>query len=253
MSYGAGVRSYGQYCGLARALDVVGDRWTMLLLRELAIRPCRYRDLRDGLPGIATNLLADRLRQLESDGIIERHEGSPPLGAGVYRLSPLGRRLIPVLLDLAAWGSSWMKTGYRSGIEQGDDVFRGRWLVFAVPALLHDAAAGTPDMRVRMDVGDEAVAFEISGGALVAPADPGGPVDLSITTSPETALALLTGQVSPAEASEGGLAEMVGEAWAMAALEALAAAALVRISVDGDAPGEAVAAYLGYSIPARPA
>lgn len=247
------MRSYGQFCGLARTLDVVGDRWTLLLIRELAIRPCRYRDLRDGLPGIATNLLADRLRQLERDGVVERSEVPPPVGAAVYRLSPLGRRLIPVILDLAAWGSAWMQAGDPSALEQGEDVFRGRWLVLAVAALMRDVAEGTPDMRVRIDVGDESVAVEIHDGALLASVDQGGHADLAIVTSPETALSLLTGQIALAEAVATGAAEVGGPPWTVAAFEALAAAALTRITVDGDAPGEAVAAYLGYAIPARPA
>lgn len=249
------MRSYGQFCGLARALDVVGDRWTLLLLRELAIRPCRYRDLRDGLPGIATNLLADRLRQLERDGVVEREEAPPPVGTAVYRLSALGRRLIPVLLELAGWGSAWMKSAAGEGAssERGDDVFRGRWLVLAVPALLRDVKAGTPNMRIRIDVGDEAVAFEIRDGALLASMDQGGRSDLSIITSPETALALLTGQIGADEAEASGVARIEGPAWAVRAFEDLAAAALVLISVDGDAPGEAVAAYLGHPIPARTA
>jgi DNA-binding HxlR family transcriptional regulator len=124
------VRSYHQYCGLARTLDVVGDRWSLLIIRELGIRPCRYRDLRDGLPGIATNLLSERLRQLQSDGVIEREEVPPPVGATVYRLSPHGRRLLPILGDLARWGAGWMERG------QGDDVFRGRWLVLAAAAIV---------------------------------------------------------------------------------------------------------------------
>ena len=68
------MRSYGQYCALARALDVVGDRWTLLVVRELLARDCRYSDLREGLPGIATNLLADRLRHLEAAGLVESYD-----------------------------------------------------------------------------------------------------------------------------------------------------------------------------------
>lgn len=246
------MRSYGQFCGLARTLDVVGDRWTLLLVRELAIRPCRYSDLRDGLPGIATNLLAERLRQLERDGVVERHHGPAPAGAAVYRLSPLGRRLIPIILDMAAWGSAWMQTADRASARQGGDAFRGRWLVLAVPALLRDVAEGTPDMRVTIDVGDEAVAFRVTAGVLTAAVDQGGHADLSITTSPETALSLLTGQITLEEAAAEA-AVVTGAEWAVAGFEALAAAALARITVDGDAPSEAVAAYLGYAIPARPA
>src|SRR5437588_6264945 len=73
------MRSYRQFCALARALDVIGDRWTLLIVRELLLRPCRYTDLRDGLPGIATNLLAERLRELEAANVVEREDPEPPV------------------------------------------------------------------------------------------------------------------------------------------------------------------------------
>ena len=85
------MRSYGQFCGLAKALDVIGDRWTLLIVRELLIRgACRYTDLRNGLPGIATNLLAERLRELEEAGVIEREEAPPPIATTLFRLTPRG-------------------------------------------------------------------------------------------------------------------------------------------------------------------
>src|SRR5919109_751412 len=99
------MRSYGQRCALARALDVVGDRWTLLIVRELLIRqPCRYTDLQYGLPGIATNLLADRLRQLEENGVITREAAPPPVATTVFRLTPRGEALQPVIAALGEWG-----------------------------------------------------------------------------------------------------------------------------------------------------
>ena len=91
------MRSYAQYCGLARALDVVGDRWTLLIVRELLIGgACRYTDLQHGLPGIATNLLADRLRQLEEQGIVAREAAPPPVATTLFRLTPRGEELRPL-------------------------------------------------------------------------------------------------------------------------------------------------------------
>ena len=86
------MRSYGQYCSVAKALDVVGDRWTLLIVRELLLQgPCRYTDLRNGLPGIATNLLADRLSELESAGLVRREEAAPPVATTLFlRYSRLG-------------------------------------------------------------------------------------------------------------------------------------------------------------------
>src|ERR1022692_5071124 len=99
------MRSYGQYCGLAKALDIIGDRWTLLIVRELLIRPCRYTDLRQGLPGIATNLLADRLRELEEAGILTREEAAPPVATTLFRLTKRGKELEPALLLLDTWGA----------------------------------------------------------------------------------------------------------------------------------------------------
>src|ERR1700761_9754991 len=95
------MRSYGQYCSIAKALDVVGDRWTLLIVRELLIRgACRYTDLKNGLPGIATNLLADRLRELEAAGLISREEAPPPVATTLFKLTPRGEEMRPVLDEL---------------------------------------------------------------------------------------------------------------------------------------------------------
>src|SRR5712692_9066748 len=101
------MRSYGQFCGLAKSLDVIGDRWTLLVVRELLIRgPSRYTDLRDGLPGIATNLLAERLRDLEEAGIVVRDDAPPPIAATLYRVTPRGEALQPVLRELGRWSAA---------------------------------------------------------------------------------------------------------------------------------------------------
>src|ERR671937_3161687 len=99
------MRSYDEYCAMAKSLDVVGDRWTLLIVRELALRgPCRYTDLRSGLPGIATNLLAERLRELERTGVIAREDAPPPIATALFRLTPWGEELEPVLDELFRWG-----------------------------------------------------------------------------------------------------------------------------------------------------
>jgi DNA-binding HxlR family transcriptional regulator len=99
------MRSYGQYCSIAKALDVVGDRWTFLIVRELLLRgACRYTDLRYGLPGIATNLLADRLRELESAGLVRREEAPPPVATTLFHLTEAGLQLDPVLRAIGLWG-----------------------------------------------------------------------------------------------------------------------------------------------------
>lgn len=121
-------RSYGQFCGLARALDSVGDRWSLLIVRELLPGPMRYSELVASLSGIATNLLADRLRSLESAGVVERRLGE---AAGVtYALTPWGGELREPIEALVRWSTPLMLSG------RDDDSFQPRWLAVALPALL---------------------------------------------------------------------------------------------------------------------
>jgi len=108
-------RSYHQYCGVARALDVVGERWTLLIIRDLLLGPRRYKDLLEGLPGIGTNLLADRLRELETRGIIRRTVLPPPAGSTVYELTQLGEALGPAVFELGLWGARTL------GLPKDDD------------------------------------------------------------------------------------------------------------------------------------
>jgi DNA-binding HxlR family transcriptional regulator len=122
-------RSYGQYCGLARALDVVGDRWNLLIVRQLLMAPARYRELLDGLPGMATNLLADRLRDLETAGVVERRLAEES-NAIVYALTPWGAELREPIESLLRWSTPLMVRG------PDGDRFRAEWLVVALPALL---------------------------------------------------------------------------------------------------------------------
>lgn len=121
-------RDYGQYCGLARALDVVGDRWNLLIVRELLIGPARYGELREALSGIATNLLTDRLRGLENAGVVERRL-SDDSSAITYALTPWGAQLREPINALIRWSTPLMIRG-----PQGDE-FRADGLLVALPAL----------------------------------------------------------------------------------------------------------------------
>ena len=101
-------RSYHEHCGLARALDVVGERWTLLVVRNLLLGPLRYSELLRGLPGITTNLLAKRLREMEAHGLVERVARSADDAGHAYRLTPLGAALEPAIHALGGWGWHWM-------------------------------------------------------------------------------------------------------------------------------------------------
>ncbi len=118
-------RCYKQYCGVARALDVLGERWTLLIVRDLLLGPWRYTDLKARLPGITTNLLAERLKEMEISGLLNK---SPQASLGsphVYELTQLGRQLEPVVLSLACFGANLMTTGPR----KGDQIDIGRALL----------------------------------------------------------------------------------------------------------------------------
>ena len=117
------MKSYQQYCAVARALDAVGDRWVLLIARELmAFGPSRFSDLQRGLPGIASNLLAERLRSMETAGLIERHEAPAPIGTQVYQLTARGRALEDVLRALTWWGMETMPSG-----PTDDDAVQPQW------------------------------------------------------------------------------------------------------------------------------
>jgi DNA-binding HxlR family transcriptional regulator len=138
-------RSYGQYCGLARALDVVGDRWNLLIVRQLLMAPARYRELLNGLPGVATNLLADRLRDLETAGVVERRLAEED-NVIVYALTPWGAELREPVESLIRWSTPLMTRG------PGGDRFRAEWLVVALPALLDGRVAARRSSRVGIAV-----------------------------------------------------------------------------------------------------
>lgn len=149
------MRSYGQYCGLARALDVVGNRWSLLVVRELLTGPARYSQLQAGLPGISTNLLTDRLRELEEAGVIQRQLDSDSNGVA-YTLTAWGYELRNSVAALVNWSKPLMVSG-----PLDDDTFQPHWLVVALESLLGNnrtkvpAAAGVEvdgaTLMVRID------------------------------------------------------------------------------------------------------
>src|SRR6266508_3352318 len=99
-------RRYADPCGIARALDVIGERWALLIIRELMLGPRRFGQIRDGLPDTSPNVLAQRLRELEDDGVVRRHTLDPPASVVVYELTGRGRALEPLLVELGRWGSA---------------------------------------------------------------------------------------------------------------------------------------------------
>lgn len=174
-------KSYGQFCGLARAMDHLGDRWTMLVVRELLLRPARYGELTAALPGIASNLLAERLRQLSDDGIVERADAT-------YRLTARGRALEPVVLELIRWGAVYMTDGPRG------DVVDERWAVLALRALLETATSTVRgEVTVRCGTTGFAVVADDRGRRVLAEA-PGRPSAVVVAQLPVLLRAVFLGE-----------------------------------------------------------
>ena len=136
------MKPYGHYCPIACSLGLVGERWTLLVVRELFYGPKRYTDLAAHLPGIGTNVLADRLKELESAGLVEKRKLPPPAASTVYELTVMGRELRPVLHELARFGARLMGPPPPDALEEG-------WLLGALDlALSPDAPTGTLAFRI---------------------------------------------------------------------------------------------------------
>jgi DNA-binding HxlR family transcriptional regulator len=168
-------RTYEQYCPVAAALDVLGDRWTLLVLRELLFGEQRFTDLRRALPGMAPNLLSARLRVLEDEGFVERRELPPPAARTVYAATPAAHDVIPVLRALARFGSD------RLDPVDGGDVVRPEMAVFGMVAPFHRPDPAAPRQHTRLVLDGEAFDLLTDGERLSARARPDDHPDLVIT------------------------------------------------------------------------
>ena len=208
-------RSYGQYCGVTAAVDLIGERWALLIVRDLFVGPRRYTDLKQGLPRIPTNILSTRLKELQEGGVIRR---VPLHNCGlVYELTPYGRSFEPIMLALGRWGFQAM------GDPQEGDVVTPDSLTMALrTAFQPDAAA---DAEYELHVGDVALRASVLDGVLwiaqlappappVGGAPPEGDPDAVIVAGPGIRL-LIGGQLSPAEALAQDVVAVVRgeEAW----------------------------------------
>jgi DNA-binding HxlR family transcriptional regulator/putative sterol carrier protein len=198
-------RSYDQYCPAARALDVLGERWTLLVVRELLLGAKRYTDLLAGLPGIGPNVLAERLRHLQERGIVKRATLPPPAASNVYELTELGEALRPVVHELSRWGLNLM------GAPKPDDNYRLTWVMRGMEAMFRpEAARGVREtyefridgevMHVRIDDGT----IEVRHGEAADPA-------CVVTTDLMTFLAVGSRRMSGPEAVERGLSTVEGD------------------------------------------
>jgi len=198
------MRKFDQYCPVAHALSLVGERWSLLIVRELLHGPKRYTDLTHGLPGIGTNILAARLRDLEESGVVQKRTLPPPAASTVYELTEYGAGLKEALYALARWGARTI------GPPDPDDELYPEWGVNALPALFDaDAARGLTETYVLVVDGD-AFSAQVVNGSLEATIGAAEEADVVVEVDMETFFGLASGELTPRDAVKSGRAHVQG-------------------------------------------
>lgn len=181
-------RTYGQFCALARALDHVGDRWTLLIVRELLLGPATFRALRHALPGLGPGLLSERLQLLTEDGLVGRNDAPIRSKNVKFELTPAGAGLEPAVLELIRWGATWMASG------PADDQVDPRWAVLALRALLQGPVAGRrPEGTIHIDTQGVWITIELREGHREVRPGARGTADATFSSSMEGLLAVAAG------------------------------------------------------------
>ncbi|MFF2408539.1 winged helix-turn-helix transcriptional regulator [Streptomyces sp. NPDC058092] len=209
-------RSYDQFCATARSLDSVGDRWTLLIVRELLAGPRRYTDLHADLPGVSTDVLASRLKDMEQGGLATRRRLPPPAAASVYELTERGRGLLPVLAALAEWGAPALTE------RRPTDAVRAHWfallLLRALDGLTHagvvEVQLDEGEFHVRAGgatAGGTGISTAGTAGTAVYGDGPAAHADARIALDVEVCLALGRGELTLAEAVKDGRIEVSGD------------------------------------------
>lgn len=199
-----GKREYGQYCGLARALEIIGERWALLIVRDLLVGPRRFTDLHQGLPRIPTNVLSARLKELEEAGVVQRRVLPRPSGSVVYELTAHGSALESVVLALGRWGA-------RSLGEPGpNDVATADSLIIAMRSTFDPTAARDVHVRFELRFGDTVIHIRVDDGALDVAEGPLPGADLVIETGPAIR-ALMAGELTPTDAIADGDVHLSGD------------------------------------------
>jgi len=199
------MRKFDQYCPVAHALSLVGERWSLLIVRELLHGPKRYTDLTNGLPGIGTNILAARLKELEGCGIVQKRTLPPPAASTVYELTEYGAELREALYALARWGARTI------GPPGPDDELYEEWGVNALPALFVPEAARGLTETYSLVVEGDAFTARVVNGALEPSMGVAEDADVVVETDMETFFALAGGELAPRDAVKSGRAKVQGD------------------------------------------
>lgn len=203
-------RSYNQLCGLAYALDMVGERWTILIIRELIAGPRRFTDLSVGLPGISTNLLTERLKSLEENGIIQRRVLPPPAASAVYELTAVGQALEPALLELGKWGRQFIP----ATVEGLHVLHLGSYALTPQTFFRPKLAQGVNE-TYALHIGDEIQQVRIVEGKITVQQGEPPHADMALYTEVPVYLGLLLGELDPDAALAGGLIRVDGDVKAL--------------------------------------
>lgn len=197
-------RSYKQFCMLAKALDLVGERWTLLIVRDLLMGPKRFKDLLAGLPGIGTNLLSARLKRLAGAGVVEQVKLPAPASVSAWALTELGERLEESVLALSAWGRTFMQQ------HEAGELRRPSWLFLALRRFYNAAAIADLRATLVFEIDGEVLFLTCQDGALTT--GEGRPVaDATIVASRDAVGAMVFGKYSARAAIDAGVAEIQGD------------------------------------------
>jgi DNA-binding HxlR family transcriptional regulator len=198
-------RAYGQFCGLARAVELLGERWALLVVRDLLVGPKRFTDLRRGLPRIPTNVLSDRLKELEDAGVIRRRVLPRPAGSIVYELTEYGAQLEDIVLRLGRWGAQ------RLGEPGPDEIITVDSIIIALRSTFRPEAAVGLDVSYELRLGEIVIHAHIGGDGGLEVAQGSVPdADLVIETGPAIKT-LMSGELSPADAIATGRVGLTGD------------------------------------------
>ncbi|WP_328608888.1 winged helix-turn-helix transcriptional regulator [Amycolatopsis sp. NBC_00345] len=202
-------RNYGQFCGFATALDLLGERWTLLIVRELLLGPRRFSELAENLPGLGPNLLTDRLRALTKNGVIARSVVEGDRRGKAYELTPAGESLREPVLELARWGLAYAEPN--AGGET-----RADWAVLAVQALMRPDAVLTVDENYEFHVDDQVFHIAIEAGRARVGRGPAVEPVLHLVTDARTFVEIGSGAISPFRAVLSERLKMIGDPEAVA-------------------------------------
>jgi DNA-binding HxlR family transcriptional regulator/putative sterol carrier protein len=197
---------YDQFCPLARAAEILGERWTLLILRELVCGPQRYSDLRRRLPGISSSVLSQRLERLESLSLIERKAQPPPTPAALYRLTDEGEAVRPALRELMRFGARYLAP------PRPDDHLEPEWVPVAMQSFARTGAVPRRVIAIRIPDGAREIAVRVIGGRRGTRVEARkGPAEATLRAGPLVLLGLLTGQLDPLDALDAGSIEVEGD------------------------------------------